>query len=897
MKKTIIVLMAISFMLVFSPYVVENVRCANITVENWDSYSIIGQDNGSTSLFSWSRYQGNDFDIINEYLTSSPYCLQAFEFKQGDDLSVDAGYMNFTGNYSYIEEISFDYDIIHTALGSGNSYLDWTFTDVNGTEILVIRWATVSASEYFQVKNHEGNFENVVVNQNQTGSFTFVISHLSGNMMNYSLYDRSSGHFVSGIDTTCRLTSNYMTFYSIKGTWDNTFDCQELNIKLDDIKIKTSILPPDEDSGLYDFSINFYDQETQTSLVSISPSFVGPIQSGIDYHRGYINSDLWGHDYLNGGSDTNPVEITTEYATGSWHWINVTYPYGVVDGEEVSWKNYSLFTQIYPGNTFNIFLQRYEESDDAGWNNCGNMGFSPCEFSTWTQVCTDKQIYSFGEQILIRSLIPPYQELHDCWAFDGDAYQLWIYNNEDIPLFWFDHGESATKIFPETGFFDMGQHGSYQYFQWNAPEPTGGNDFYTIYIAHSGGGIFGQDYTLAQVGFTVANGSFSPEGEITGVNPNPAFLGQNVNISFTANNNGKLTKRNILKPGDTEQTLTTFNRFTGTEYVNTEFFEFGAYQLKLYVHDGYTYEQVDTEIVYVNTTNETIGAFGYGVEYLQVTPYRAIGGFDNMEITYNTLNDTTPFIIYDARGQRTAHSLLVNKGSGSIRFDLPQRSAIGEWQIFMYGNETLNTSFFVVADENNWVEFAKNSFFNDEPFSIKLKHDRKVEIEFLKNDIAVGQNWFLQANENGYGYFEVPFQIITPSPGEWTVNLYEVNNLVRRELLATDTCIVTEQPTPTGGDSGNVYDSILTMISSTSDFFGGGAFGLGVISGIIILVLTYILADSKVKQDVIFLIDIIAILLLVYIGWLPFWIAIVGIIIAGFSFGGFASKKLGIGKG
>lgn len=724
----------------------------------------------------------------------------------------------------------------------------------------------------------------------------------------------------TGSGTNCLFTiedtsGNFLVEYTLENADYGFFECDRYAIKhlsgslgirqyqFDNIILDMGAIEPPEIEGT--IRINVFDDETGVSLDLVSHSFVGPFPLSYDHARCYLLSDLWAGDYLvdlTGMMGSNPIDLDVEFSPGSFHWITIAYPHGNVNGVGTYWQNYTIYNAFHIGSVFNVNLRSGDYSEDIGWSNCVGIGFSFCGFPSiplgepW--LCTDKNIYSFGEQILLRYRIPIYQELHDCPFVDGDAYEIWIYNEEDLGLFGFtDGGASASR--PDViqyDHIDATQGGQWQSDVWTAPEPTGGNDFYTIYIGHAGGGSFGTDYNLVSIGFTVINGSFSPDGEITGITPNPAFIGQIINISWTANNNGQLTYRNILKPGDTEQILTEFQRFTGTESIEKQFFDFGGYEIKLYVDGQAGLElQQPTRILYINTTNKTIGAFGYGVEYLMVNPYRAIGGYDNMQIIYNTFNETTPFIIYDARGQRTSHSLLRFNGSGTIDFDIPVRSAIGEWEIFMYGNETLNTSFFVVADENNWVEFQKNSFYRDESFSVKLKHDRKIELEFLKNGVALGQNWFLQADENTYGFFTVPPNLIVPSPGEWTINMYEVNNLVRRELLASDTCIVITQDVPSPASSGG-FQSILTIVGNFGDFFGGGSFGLAILSLIFIVVLIVLLSDRKMKNDNIFLVATIAVLVCAFIGWLPVWIAVVAIILAGFTFGGLTTKKLGLGK-
>lgn len=779
----LILILMINILFFYSGY---NASGADISLVDWDNVPS-GYTNGTVgSLVSIDYVEGADgYPSVRQesiFTGTNSYCF----LKSGVPEATYKAYINLTNSYTYIQNINFSFQLAKPSVGN-----NWFMNFINESGI-VLRLRFINAGGLMRISYYDGNTNQVITEGIDNNKYHLSITNNETNILRYELFDDIGERIADVTGTSSYLGASWSSFTGIY-LWEymNVYDA---TFYIDDINIGTSIPPPDDDTEYYDFEINVFDQETEVPLISYSPNYESPIPYGINYQMSYLSSDLWGDDYLNGDYSENPIQISTEYSIGSWHWINLTYPIGVVNGEIAAWRNYSLHTRIYPDNVFNIYLTRYGQTSDAGWSNCISPKETYCDI--FVDLCTDKQIYEYGEQTLIRFYLPEFQEMFNCQWIDGDNYQLWIYDTDDLG-YWgeTDGGTSATFTYPEDEVFNPDTGGQYTYINWNAPEPTGGVDSYRMYIGHEEGGLFGRDYSLAELDFAVRNATFTPEGNIQSMSPNPAFIGQNVNISWTANNDGKVTYKNLLNPDGTEQTLTTFERAVDGHVYHTDkqFIYFGVYDIKLYVNGQIGFDEVDTARLYVNSTNDTIGSYGYGVEYLQVNPERAIGGYDNMQITYNTLKNDTVVIVKDSRNQRTIHSFLLDKGFGTKNFQLPNRASIGEWNITMHANETLYTTFQVVADENNYIEFGKNSYYDNELFNVKLKHDRKVEIEFLKDGEGRGKNWFLQESQKNYGFFEVSQDIVIPEPGEWTVNLYEVNELVRRELLATDTCVVLEK--------------------------------------------------------------------------------------------------------
>lgn len=628
------------------------------------------------------------------------------------------------------------------------------------------------------------------------------------------------------------------------------------------------------------FYIYFFDRTTSDYFTSFNLPF------GTSYLSGSLSSDM-NNDNIYTTGTSFPLEITTYFNNGEYHYINLTNPtsYGMGVGYK-AYYDFSTNIQIYHGQTYAFGLTPVGYSDPFYNTNC-KWRTDWWIFQGWEAcIATDKEYYTSGETVDLFYKMPTVAQLVDA-GYDSTNWRVGIWNYQNVTdigglIFAYEDGlefTSAALTFSDQWEAD----GNY-----DPPTPTSGTDIYIAAI-YKPGGIFGNvDFIFwdLYLKFYVTEGSFTPSGNITAISPSEPEIGQNVNISFEANNNGRLTYKNLLDVGG-ENDITIFDKFTGTEYANRRFYEYGVYELNLYVSDGAFYTLVDTDYFYINTSNAT----GPG-EYLTVRPYYAIAGFDTIFITYKTEVDGTLIDIVDALGQTTAYGTTVDTGGGTYTFDLPPGASIGTWYVTMYGNDTLTANFTVIADENNYFRFSKNQYYNDEHFAIVLNHDKRIAITFYKDGVPQGSDLIFAANQQAQGLYVVPFDIVTPSVGDWYAEMYEINNNIHIRLLAADNCTVIIKPTP---DIEGGYDNILGMLVMAGDVFGGGALGLMVMSIFILIVVAVLLAKFKMDNSIILFISIIVAIALSVIGWLPWWITVLAIVLTGLLFGEAFSKKLNLG--
>ena len=137
-------------------------------------------------------------------------------------------------------------------------------------------------------------------------------------------------------------------------------------------------------------------------------------------------------------------------------------------------------------------------------------------------------------------------------------------------------------------------------------------------------------------------------------------------------------------------------------------------------------------------------------------------------------------------------------GEGVYRFFIHKDSPIGRYNVSFTGVGVFQSYFYVVYDEFNYIEFSKHVFFNTEQFSIYLKHDTRIGLIFLKENLQGnyeprGQTIYFEKGLD-IGYYQIPRGTIMPSVGNWRVEMWDVNNRVPLRLLATHDCMVVEEP-------------------------------------------------------------------------------------------------------
>jgi hypothetical protein len=812
-------------------------------------------------------------------------------------------HVNFTYNSTFnIDYLNFTLFAEDTGTQTGAYYRYITFRVDDGAGGLVaylrLRWyntegAAPGNEPRFQYMNSASSWVTwfTITTDYNANVFSMYLHFESNDTYDLTAYhhDGNTYYYLNDTLTGGVTADEYPVLHSIY-TWDTAVS---FGAWIDDIRVDFGypVLYGGGQSRIY---FEFFEDQTNQRLRMFGYGFTGAVDDPYE-GRALLETDFtpFGYKYTETWGYT--LEIIGTFDPGSYHYINFTNIIVNYPGDESSFmSNINGYYHLYDNQTYTVWFTPV--SLHSGFNNSKTRQLPG---GLEVSVRTNKQIYSSGENVLIQYKLPTHTELMNA-GLDSAGWELWVYDDADrfgwpVPLWETDGGDGAAlKV---TGLiYDNQYHTVSHVF----PATTTRVVQYKIYIGMK---WFLIDKFLLQdpLRFYVepTGGAYTPSGNITSVSPDPPYIGQLVTITVEANNYGQLEYRRIDE--NENHRIQRFDTIIGTLDINFTFWEFGYYRLSLHVSDGYEFIETDYYYFWVNDTDNTPGGYGYNIEYLQAEPYRAIAGFDTVYIQYRTLVNDTEIMIKDGRGQTTIYSTQVDAGYGVHSFKLPNWANIGRWNVTMSATGTLYTEFFVIADENNYAEFSRNTYYDTEQFEVYIRHDQPVIIAFKHNNDPVGQDLYLDSGQHVNGIMTIDKVFADPAPGNWTLEMYSSNDRIKRKLLARDYCeVIYNDAARQQQYREEGYDSIIGMIAMAAPLFGGGEAGFWFLSLFIIIgSIAFILymGGKTVKNDTIILVLILETLCLTMIGWLPFWVAIVAIVIAAFSVGPAFSKKMGFGSG
>jgi len=689
-------------------------------------------------------------------------------------------------------------------------------------------------------------------------------------------------------------------------SYDNMDETQhEINFYSSTSLFSEEGVEEEETTGNYSFYLNFYDIETNDEIKYIGYLVSTGIPDAPFTTSGYAkpkirSPSLWSGGYkpsYNGYNDDS-LEIATEFTDGqSYTFIfsgdltDITPFFGIRKNEfsGLFYKEKTITLTLYAGQTYNIYLEPTWYIDGVTYNHCKDGDDS-------SYICLNKDTYDFGETVRCEYVMPSGAWLN-ANGYLTHGWEIRIYNRDDyfIGLIW-SNTPFVHRFKQDDGeiLFDGNRHT----LEWTIKEfnSYGYDEYFNDYEIV----VFNPDAFLGINGWILDNfifycngDEFIPEGNITSVTPNPAYFGQDVTISWTSNGQGQLeivhgsysnTSRNVFF-------RTTYGYSEGVHTITKQMTAIGTFYINLYVDSSSINDTLpdDTAVLTVNPlgTNGSYGSMSYGVAYLYIPMPRVIAGLDTLQIGYRSYKNDSQLIITSPRGEITWFSTTVDNVSDNI-LEIPVESymQIGTWNVTLYGGHIngtsviLRSSFNVVNEEGNWIEFGKNVFYDNEQFTVYVKHTYRVALTFYKNDIAQGENMILQINEYDNDKLTIPYSFAKPSYGNWRVEMWRINDRNRVYELAEWDCRVVSAP------SEIAVDTTGTVIFPTIGQ------PLGSIVGMIITVVSLLLpfmvsAGLHMKQNlhpVIFAFSgaigiSISTVLGLFPSWLPIFLVIVGIIV------------------
>lgn len=658
------------------------------------------------------------------------------------------------------------------------------------------------------------SYSNVFRYYDYAGASHYISGGDGFNNVSFTVVDNQTIEYRTGttlvIDTPRGITSDNTNWHidqiRIFGTAvsGNTLYLDDFNLSFSDSFAGPLSPPPVSDTTIY---INAYDTSSGNLLDWYGKNFIGPLYTpGANFVQTYITSDLWPGDFLDHLFTTSPLTINTTFAVGSLHSLTFSYPAGFVDGEAVNWYNKTEYFYWYPNQEYSFYFTRVGDIQYANeyctqltyggnWWRPAAGPFSAC-------LAVDKYVYQAGESVLCRYTCPTPIQLqalqmatsgyYVCFQRDAGLWPL----NPGI-------GDSITGTYsgisiPQPATLDGGDH----FFQFTPPTPTDNIDNYDVYICSASQGWFGAlgpNYIIGRghVKFTLYSGGvFTPSGNITSISPSEPSLGQKVTIAFNANNNGKIKIKQINGTEGKYVWEVPFTKpITPSSIANTSYqpSSFGPYAVEEYVWDGLNYTQVSTAFFFVNLTGSLPGEFGTA-EFLYPSPHRVIAGADTLLIIYHSLVDGAWITITDPYGAISPYSTVVNTVPGVLEIKVPSYYEVGMYTVVMNATKTISTNFSVIAMENNWVEFHSGQPYEGIPFTLLIEHTEKVSILFFKDGQQIGEPIYLEKENLSQGFYEIPLQLISPTKGNWKVELWEINNFIPYKKLAEYTCRVVVGP-------------------------------------------------------------------------------------------------------
>ena len=845
MKKLpifILIMMLSSLFAVFMPSVLAESNSYGFENTTLTQQANIG-DTGNGFITTGTSGIADFVTDVSAFSSEKSYVCRGYD---GEETNTYFNYTYDAESYLTVLSFAFNWDLKTTISGLGHFYLE---NETNDHIIDV--WMQKSGSTAFGFYYYSATYDayqdiQTTITASANKWFRLNITILANDSVYYSLYDINTGALYDEVGAP-KIVTDAPRINSLNFTGSSI----DHKLYIDDMSINYGLWfeTPEEGGDTAGDTIYF-------QLYNIEDG--KKIQFNDFNERPWIETYPWvlstvlptnyAWDIVEGKikiTDISFVEGTeyTFYFSGDNNSLT-KFPgtYYFADG---TIKNFyfgpKTFTQqFYHGQTYSVYLYPTDYID--------GVNYSYGENNQYVNIFLNRRIFNYGETLRMRFQFTPASYFLQK-GLPTDHWQMRIVNYKDqtlgdtyigTPFVYYERQDDGAFYISddwqtlEVPLISYNDYGFFEYY-----------NKYLVVFMHPYSNDF---WVLCKLPFWLSGNTYEPYGEITAVTPNPAYFGQNVQIAWTSNTSGEIR----IGTGYSEDSVIksiSFGYSDSTFLVNWTPPYPGRFAIQLFLDEAetgaenITEEPIDTEYLLVtpkNNSQGTYGQFGYGVPYLWIPDYRLIAGYDNCTILYRTYTNNSKLYVYSPRDEQTAYSTTVSNASENVyTFALPNLMLLGTWNVSfhcgdIYGNETiLNSSFNVINEEGNWIQFEKNTYYDNEPFTVYLKHDYRIALTFYKNDIAIGENIIFQAREHDGDLISVSQQYIDTTPGEWRVEMYRINNLNRIYELAQWECVVL--PAPFVVDAGSNFGFNVREFINNIDPTIRAIFGISICIGLLLI--------------------------------------------------------------
>ena len=191
---------------------------SNPATISWDEYNV-GAHSGAGAFYSWARGGGDDFEVVYDHVETPPRSLYLYSAKSGT--TDDSGTVTYNFDSSnHPTKVEFWLELDFGSDYGGSAWNKVEFTVKRGsTEVLYFVFFMVAGTpdgwEKLQYHDAADTAHDLYsFNDGVTYQVRFVIEHVTGNLMKYTLYDQSGGQLASATDTS-RETAAWSWFDAI----------------------------------------------------------------------------------------------------------------------------------------------------------------------------------------------------------------------------------------------------------------------------------------------------------------------------------------------------------------------------------------------------------------------------------------------------------------------------------------------------------------------------------------------------------------------------------------------------------------------------------------------------------------------------------------------------------